>query len=154
MALFSTLFLLLLSFILVFAELIPADRTARWPKNSDQVEGDMIDRKRQQRSLDSSLECQEGNPLGACFSGSMNVTTGGRTCQACQEGDPLGANYQGSVNVTTSGRTCQAWSAQEPHDHDFADLGEHNHCRNPEMILMESGASPPIQIRDGSTVLF
>ena len=67
MALSSSLFLLLLSVVLVFAQLLPADRNASKPKNSDQVEGDMIDRKRQQRSVGSSLECQEGNPLGTSF---------------------------------------------------------------------------------------
>ena len=55
----------------------------------------------------------------------------------CQEGNPLGASYLGSMNVTTSGRTCQAWSAQEPHKHDpqKADdpyppfVGDQNYCR-------------------------
>ena len=47
----------------------------------------------------------------------------------CQEGDPLGATYQGSMNVTSSGRTCQAWSAQEPHAHGTPWVGDHNYCR-------------------------
>ena len=101
MALSSSLFLLLLSVVLVFA-----DQTARRPKNSNQVEGDMIDRKRQQRSVDSPLECQEGNPPGTSFSG--------------------------KANQTASGRTCQVWSTSQPHVHGYTEVGDHNHCRNPD----------------------
>ena len=50
----------------------------------------------------------------------------------CQEGSPPGVNYSGRMNVTLSGRTCQVWSTSEPHEHDFTDLGEHNYCRNPD----------------------
>ena len=50
----------------------------------------------------------------------------------CQEGDPLGASYTGSTNSTTSGRTCQAWSASEPHEHTNTGVGDHNQCRNPD----------------------
>ena len=52
--------------------------------------------------------------------------------EECQEGDPLGVSYSGRMNVTASGRTCQVWAAQQPHEHDKADVGEHNHCRNPD----------------------
>ena len=48
------------------------------------------------------------------------------------ESGVLGASYAGYTNVTVSGRTCQAWASSEPHEHDFYDIGEHNHCRNPE----------------------
>ena len=48
----------------------------------------------------------------------------------CQDGDPLGVTYRGTMNVTVSGKTCQSWSATEPHSHGFR-LGDHNHCRNP-----------------------
>ena len=48
----------------------------------------------------------------------------------CQDGDSWGVNYSGNMNHTTSGRACQAWSAQEPHQHEYTEIGEHNHCRN------------------------
>ena len=44
----------------------------------------------------------------------------------------MGASYLGKMNVTTSGKTCQAWSAQEPHEHGYTEVGEHNQCRNPD----------------------
>ena len=50
----------------------------------------------------------------------------------CQEGSPPGVSYSGRMNVTLSGRTCQVWSTSEPHEHDYTDLGEHNYCRNPD----------------------
>ena len=50
--------------------------------------------------------------------------------QECLEGDPPGVNYSGKMNVTEGGRTCQMWSASQPHEHPFTDLGEHNYCRN------------------------
>ena len=50
----------------------------------------------------------------------------------CQEGNPPGATYTGGMNVTASGRTCQVWAAQQPHEHSVGtELGEHNYCRNP-----------------------
>ena len=36
------------------------------------------------------------------------------------------------MNVTSSGKTCHVWAASQPHQHDFTDVGEHNHCRNPD----------------------
>ena len=39
----------------------------------------------------------------------------------CQEGNPLGATYSGRTNVTTSGRT---WVASQPHRTDFPELQE------------------------------
>ena len=52
----------------------------------------------------------------------------------CQEGIPLGVSYSGRMNVTASGRTCQVWAASQPHEHDYTDVGEHNHCRNPNGV--------------------
>ena len=50
--------------------------------------------------------------------------------EECQSGYPLGVTYSGRMNVTESGRTCQAWSASEPHEHDYTENGDHNYCRN------------------------
>ena len=50
----------------------------------------------------------------------------------CQEGNPPGAGYSGRMNVTVSGRTCQVWAASQPHEHGYTAVGEHNHCRNPD----------------------
>ena len=45
----------------------------------------------------------------------------------------LPSDYSGSSSTTKSGLTCQNWEAQEPHSHDIGqDLGNHNHCRNPD----------------------
>ena len=51
--------------------------------------------------------------------------------QECQEGNPLGVSYTGRMNVTPSGRTCQSWSTQHPHGHRMSFVGDHNYCRNP-----------------------
>ena len=111
MTLSSTLFLLLLSTTLVFGQSQQRDRTPRRPGRGELMEGSKSptwNQHRQQRSYSS-----QGNP-------------------ECQEGNPLGASYSGNMNHTISGRTCQAWSAQEPHQHENAGVGEHNHCRNPD----------------------
>ena len=42
-----------------------------------------------------------------------------------------GMDYNGTANITTGCLTCQAWSVQEPHPHDYSDVGDHNYCRNP-----------------------
>ena len=107
MMLSSTLLCLLLSFTFVSGNLLTDERTTRMPrKGGDPEKGRVQDR--QQRSVSS-----QGN-------------------HECQEGNPLGASYSGRMSVTTSGRTCQVWAAQQPHQTDFPDVGEHNHCRNPD----------------------
>ena len=52
----------------------------------------------------------------------------------CQEGNPLGASYSGKMNVTVSGIYCQVWAALQPHEHNFTEVGEHNFCRNPNGV--------------------
>ena len=56
--------------------------------------------------------------------------------QTCQEGFPLGVSYSGNLDITVSGISCQAWSASQPHEHTFTEVGEHNHCRNPNGDLL------------------
>ena len=104
MGLSSTLFCLLLSLNLVSGHLLTDDLTTRWPMKGDPEKGRIQDR--QQRSVSS-----QGN-------------------HECQEGNPLGASYSGRMNVTTSGRSCEVWAASNP-DYGLTDVGEHNHCRNP-----------------------
>ena len=87
MGLPSTLFCLLLSVTLASGHLHPDDRTIRWPRKGDPEEGMKAQtriKSRQHRSLSSqgNLECQEGNPLGASYSGERNVTASGRPCQS------------------------------------------------------------------------
>ena len=111
MVLLSTLLSLLLSPTLVSGNLLSGERTiTRKPRKGEPEEGRKAHtriKSRQHRSVTSlgNLECQEGNPPGA--------------------------SYLGRMNVTASGRTCQAWVATEPHQHNLTDVGEHNHCRNP-----------------------
>ena len=83
--------------------ILPDDLTARMgdPKDGKNT----LLRNRDQRSSQGNLECQEGNPLGV--------------------------TYSGRTNVTTSGTTCQLWAESKPHEHGFTDVGENNHCRNP-----------------------
>ena len=107
MVLPSTLFCLLLSLNLVSGQFLTDDRTTRRPRKGEHPEKGRI-QDRQQRAVNST----QGN-------------------HECQEGNPLGANYSGSMNVTTSGRTCQVWAASQPHEHSFTHVGEHSHCRNP-----------------------
>ena len=104
---------------LVFGHL----QTTTWLRTSELGEKRMIltkDQDRQQRSigsLDHALECQRGNPLGS--------------------------SYSGTVNQTKNGRTCQVWSTSQPHQPMFTDVGrvdeteagDHNYCRNPSRNL-------------------
>ena len=60
------------------------------------------------------------------------ATADAQSAKECQEGDPLGSTYLGNKSVTTSGLSCQVWSTSIPHKHQYTDLGDHNHCRNPD----------------------
>ena len=43
-----------------------------------------------------------------------------------------GTAYTGEVNTTASGRTCQMWSVNTPHESYYPEVGEHNYCRSPD----------------------
>ena len=43
-----------------------------------------------------------------------------------------GTAYTGEVNTTASGRTCQMWSVNTPHESYHPEVGEHNYCRSPD----------------------
>ena len=64
----------------------------------------------------------------------------------CQEGNPMGASYSGFMNHTATGKACQVWS-----EADYAEEGEHNHCRNPDD---DPDAIPIILMGNGSIALF
>ncbi|XP_056003285.1 uncharacterized protein LOC125661191 isoform X1 [Ostrea edulis] len=43
-----------------------------------------------------------------------------------------GWEYTGTISVTTSGRTCQDWGSQSPHSHGIGTNLPENYCRNPD----------------------
>ena len=43
----------------------------------------------------------------------------------CQEGDPLGANYTGTMNVTRGGKSCKFWESVDcDYQYDYQDVVE------------------------------
>merc|ERR1711915_203134 len=55
----------------------------------------------------------------------------GKTNQDCLA-DANGFYYSGNLDTTLNGRTCQRWDQQTPHWHDYVYLGDQNNfCRNP-----------------------
>ena len=101
-------FLCLLSLTLVSGNPLSDDRTTRRPRRREEEKERKVstgNQDRQHRSVNS---------------------------QDNQEGNPPGVNFSGMLNVTATGRTCQVWAASQPHEHDFPDVGKHNHCRNPD----------------------
>ena len=114
----STLFCLLLSVFFVSGHLLTDDRTTRRPRK-----GDPEERRKSQTRIQSRQQ----------------RSVGSQDDNECQEGNPLGANYSGKMNVTASGISCQFWLASQPHVPKYTDVGkegdteagEHNHCRNP-----------------------
>ena len=110
MVLSLTLFCLLLS-TLVSGHLLTDDLTTRRPKKRDPEE---------RRKMQARIQSRKQRSVGS------------QDDNECQEGNPLGASYSGRMNVTVSGRTCQIWAAQQSHEHEYTHVGEHNHCRNPD----------------------
>ena len=81
-------------------------------------------------SWDGGVWCYTTDPNKRWEVCSVPVCAAKHNCR--QAGDPLGADYSGDTSVTASGLTCQAWAASEPHKHAFKEVGDHNHCRNPD----------------------
>lgn len=51
-------------------------------------------------------------------------------CDLCNANAFISAHgYTGTLNVTLSGLSCQAWTASFPHIHGYAGVGNHNYCR-------------------------
>ena len=118
MALPSTLLYFLLSTTLVYGHIFTDDRKTRIPRK-----GDPEERMKSQTRIQSRQQRSDGS----------------QDDNECQEGNPLGASYSGKMNVTASGISCQFWAASQPHVPKYTDVGkvgdteagEHNHCRNP-----------------------
>ena len=52
--------------------------------------------------------------------------------KGCKE-DEVGMTYSGEINTTETGQTCQHWGSQTPHKHGYGFLSEEgNYCRNPQ----------------------
>ena len=121
MSLYGTLIFLLLPLNGASRQLVPSDLATR------RVTKYELELRKSLRSS-SSVRQSRSNWL---MSGDKALPTSDEIHE-CQEGDPPGVSYSGNVNVTSSGRTCQVWSKQEPQDHCYTWLGDHNHCRNPD----------------------
>ena len=107
--------LLLLMLNLVFGNFLSHERRSRGPRRGEP--------ERRLEALRGNRDRRQPRSLV-----SQNI-------KECQEGSPLGSGYSGKVNVTESGRTCQVWSAQKPHEHVTGyELGEHNYCRYPKAV--------------------
>ena len=71
-------------------------------------------------------EPEEGRKAQTRFKSRQHRSVSSQDNPECQEGNPLGVSYSGRMNVTNSGRTCQVWAAQQPHEHTTGtELGEH-----------------------------
>ena len=56
----------------------------------------------------------------------------------CQKGNPLGVTYSGTANQTKSGRSCQVWSASQPHQPKYTDVGRVGVGETEAGLLQES----------------
>merc|ERR1740128_1239991 len=76
--------------------------------------------------------CPEGKVKGDCDPFHVTTVEPNEKCCVpnCQVGD--GKLYAGTIAKTKTGLTCQNWMAQSPHEHRFGELGNNNHCRNPD----------------------
>ena len=110
-------------------------RMPRKGKPVEGRKGRIQDRKGRSSSIHVSNMSKKGDPEKGRIRDrqqrSVSSEVSSQSNRECQEGFPLGARYSGRMNVTTSGRTCQVWAASEPHEHKDTDVGEHNYCRNP-----------------------
>ena len=69
---------------------------------------------------------------GAGLAGADLQAGDGAEGVACQQESTGGEDYSGSVDRTETGRTCQQWSLTSPHNHNYQALGDNNFCRNPD----------------------
>ena len=74
-------------------------------------------------------ESEEGKKAQTRIKSRQNRSVASQDNPECQESTSSGGSYLGRMNVTSSGRTCQVWRAQQPHEHDFTEVGDHNYCR-------------------------
>ena len=118
----NRMLIILLSATLVSGHLFFYDLTSKWPWKIGKIGPS--------QGVDKTLEGNLNRHPRSVSSHHDNL---------CLEGTPLGDRYSGKVNITVSGRICQAWSASEPHELNFTDVGkvgeteagDHNFCRNP-----------------------
>lgn len=69
----------------------------------------------------------------------ITILTGWTVAEDCRA-TPVGLQYTGRINVTSSGRTCQRWDVDSPHrastcarDMPDAEVSHaQNYCRNPD----------------------
>ena len=117
MALPLTFFILLLMVTLVSGSSFLDGKTTRRPRKGSPMEGRRDGPREGRMAMNRNRDRHQRS-------------YGSKENLECQDGDSWGVNYSGNMNHTTSGRACQAWSAQEPHEHEYTEIGEHNHCRN------------------------
>ena len=84
-------------------------------------------------SLDiSTSSIKEDMTVVELYAGNSCLLTSLSGLVGCQKLSTKGSDYQGSASTTRSGKTCQNWSTMSPHKHNFAHVGSHKKCRNPD----------------------